>query len=68
VDERSHTLQMIGSLVVALLIAVVAVAVVTAKFGSTSAAEREVLEERLEQREERIEERQRLLEERREDR
>jgi uncharacterized membrane-anchored protein YhcB (DUF1043 family) len=62
--QRSHTRQMIGSLVVALLIAVAAVAVVTAKFGPTSAAEQEAVEERLKQREERLEERQELLEER----
>jgi flagellar motility protein MotE (MotC chaperone) len=72
VDERSHTIQMIGSLVVALVIAAVAVALVTARLGPTSAAEREVLEQRLDlreermkQREKRIEERQKLLEERR---
>jgi uncharacterized membrane-anchored protein YhcB (DUF1043 family) len=46
---------------------VAAIAVVTAKFGPTSAAEQEAVEERLEQREERLEERQELLEERREE-
>ena len=44
------------------------VAVVTAKFGPTSAAEREVEEERIEQREELREERREAREERREER
>ena len=65
--QQSHTRQMIGSLVVALLIVVAAVAVVTAKFGPNSAAEQEAVEERMEQREERLEERRELLEERREE-
>lgn len=43
----------------------VAVGVVTAKFGSTSAAERELIERRLELREERREQREERLEERR---
>jgi uncharacterized membrane-anchored protein YhcB (DUF1043 family) len=67
-EPPSHTRQMIGSLLVALLIVAVAVAGVTAKFGPTSAAEQEAVEERLEQREERLEERRELLEERREQR
>jgi uncharacterized membrane-anchored protein YhcB (DUF1043 family) len=67
-EPSSHTRQMIGSLLVALLIVAVAVAVVTAKFGPTSATEQEAVEERLEQREERLEERRELLEERREER
>jgi hypothetical protein len=46
----------------------VAVAVVTAQFGPTSAAEQEAIEERQELREERLEERRELLEERREGR
>ena len=52
------------------MIVAVAVAVVTSKFGSTSAAERELQEERLEQREEareeRLEQREERLEELRE--
>jgi type II secretory pathway pseudopilin PulG len=52
---------MLLSLLVALTIVAVAIAVVTAKFGPTSAAE-------LEARENRIKERQELLEERREGR
>jgi type II secretory pathway pseudopilin PulG len=56
-ERRSHTRQMIGSLLVALAIVALAIAVVTARFGPTSAAEREVQEERIEQREELREER-----------
>jgi uncharacterized membrane-anchored protein YhcB (DUF1043 family) len=65
-QKPSHTAQMIGSLVVAALIVAVAIAVVTSQFGATSAAERELQEERLEQREELREERQELPEERQE--
>ena len=64
--KHSHTAQMIGSLLVALVIAGVAIAIVTAQFGPTSAAELELREERLEQQEELREERQELREERRE--
>jgi uncharacterized membrane-anchored protein YhcB (DUF1043 family) len=67
-EQRSYTRQMIGSLLVAVLIVVGAVAVVTAKFGPTSAAEQESIEERLEQREERLEERREQREERLEQR
>jgi hypothetical protein len=49
--------QLIGSLLVAALIVVVTIIVVNAKFGPTSAAERELQEERLEQQEEIREER-----------
>ena len=66
--ERSHARQLIGSLVAAALIVALAVAVVTAQFGPTSAAEQEAIEERRELREERLEERRELLEERREGR
>ncbi len=66
-NDRSHALQMAGSLLVAVLIVVLAIVVVTGQFGATSAAERELQEERLEQREEAIEQRQELREERRED-
>ena len=63
---RAQTLQVLGSLVVAAAIVAIAVAVVTAKFGPTSAAERELQEERIEQREElreeRLEEREERLE------
>jgi hypothetical protein len=48
----SRITQIVGSLLVALAIAAVAVAVVTAHFGPTSHAELEVREERIEQKEE----------------
>ncbi len=50
--------QMLGSLLVALLIVAVAIVVVTATFGPTSAAELDVQQERLEQLEELREEQQ----------
>ena len=62
----SQGIQMLGSLLVALVIVAIAIAVVTAHFGSTSSAELDAREERLQQREEIIEERQELQEERRE--
>ena len=49
--------QIVGSLLVTVLIVAVAIVVVTAQFGPTSAAEREATEERLKQREETREER-----------
>jgi bifunctional ADP-heptose synthase (sugar kinase/adenylyltransferase) len=67
-ERPSQGVQLLGSLLAALAIAAVAVAVVTAKFGPTSSAERELQEERIEQREEAIEERQELREERLEQR
>jgi hypothetical protein len=67
-EGSSHTRQMVGSLLVALLIVVAAVAVVTAKFGPTSAAEQDAIEARQELREERLEERRELREERLEQR
>jgi type II secretory pathway pseudopilin PulG len=67
-EHRSHTRQMIGSLLVAVAIVALAIVVVTARFGSTSAAEREVQEERLDHREELREERREAREERREER
>jgi hypothetical protein len=60
--------QLLGSLLAAVAIVAVAVAVVTAKFGPTSSAERELQEQRIEQREEAIEQRNELLEERLEQR
>ena len=56
-SARLQWVQVIGSLAVAAVIVVIAIAVVTSKFGSTSAAERELQEERIEQREEAQEER-----------
>ena len=64
----SHRRQFLGSLVAAALIVIVAIALVTLKFGATSAAEREALEERQEQRLEAEEERREAAEERREER
>ena len=46
----SHSRQLLGSLVAACLIVIAVIAVVTLKFGSTSAAELEALNERQEQR------------------
>jgi hypothetical protein len=56
-SARVQWLQVIGSLAVAAAIVAIAIAVVTSKFGPTSAADRELQEERIEQREERLEER-----------
>jgi hypothetical protein len=64
----SQGAQILGSILVALAIAAVAVAVVTAHFGPTSHAELEVREERIEMREEAREERLEAAEERREER
>ncbi len=58
--------QILGSLLVALAIAAVAVAVVTAHFGPTSNAELEAREERIDQRIDAREERMEAAEERRE--
>lgn len=63
----SRTAQLAGSLIVAVVIVVGTIVVVTDRFGATSAAERELQEERLDQREDLLKERQELLEERRED-
>lgn len=65
-EPPSQMKQIAGSLLVALAIAAVAVAVVTAHFGPTSHAELEVQEERIEMREEAREERAEAAEERRE--
>lgn len=62
-EPPSQMTQIVGSLLVALAIAAVAVAVVTAHFGPTSHAELEVQEERIEQREERAEAREERREE-----
>lgn len=62
-EPPSQMTQLVGSLLVALAIAAVAVAVVTAHFGPTSHAELEVQEERIEQREERAEAREERREE-----
>jgi len=63
-----QTIQILGSVLVALAIVAVAIAVVTAHFGPTSTAELEaredVVKERVEQREERREAREEAREER----
>jgi len=67
-----QSLQMLGSLLVALAIAAIAIAVVTAHFGPTSSAKLEaredIVKERVEAREERAEEREEAREERLESR
>jgi len=63
----SQGVQIAGSLLVALAIAAVAIAVVTAHFGPTASAELEAREERVEQRLEAREERAEQREERREE-
>jgi hypothetical protein len=63
-NRPSQGVQLLGSLLAALAIAAVAVAVVTAKFGPTSSAERDLQEERLDQREDAQKERLELQEER----
>jgi hypothetical protein len=67
-ERRSHTRQLVGSLLVAAAIVAIAIVVVTARLGPTSAAELESLEERqqerIELREERIEQREKRLERR----
>jgi len=66
-SDASHKRQLVGSLVAALLIVAIAIAIVTLKFGATSAAQQEALEERQEQRFEAEEERREAAEERREE-
>ena len=63
-EERSHTRQMLGSLLVAVAIVVVVILVVTAKFGSTPYAELEAQEERQDARTEQLEEQREAREER----
>jgi cell division protein FtsB len=58
--------QLAGSLLVALTIVAVVIIAVTARIGTTSAAELDALQEREKQRTERLEERLEALEERRE--
>jgi hypothetical protein len=61
-----HGRQLLGSLLAAVAIIAVAVAVVTAKFGETPVAELEAREEVAKERTERAEERREAAEERRE--
>ena len=62
----SQMTQIVGSLLVALAIAAVAVAVVTAHFGPTSHAQLDAREERIDQRIDAREERREAAEDRRE--
>jgi hypothetical protein len=62
----SERTQILGSLVAALVIAAIAIALVTAKLGPTSSAELEAAEDRRDQRIEAVEERAEAEEERRE--
>ena len=66
--DRAQVRQLIGSLLVAAAIVAIAIVVVTAKLGPTSAAELDAREDRLEERIELREERLEQLEERREER
>lgn len=63
----SQMTQIVGSLLVALAIAAVAIAVVTAHFGPTSHAELEAREDRIDARLDAREERREAAEERREE-
>ena len=58
----SHRRQMLGSLLAAVAIVAVAIAITTAKFGATSEAERELQEERIEQRQDAAKERRKQAE------
>jgi hypothetical protein len=56
-DRRSHTRQVLGSLLAAVLIVAVVITVVTIRLGPTSTAEIELQQERLKQQEDLQEER-----------
>jgi flagellar biosynthesis/type III secretory pathway M-ring protein FliF/YscJ len=56
-DRGSHTLQVLGSLLVAAVIVAIVIVVVTERLGPTSVAELDAQEARREQRIERAEER-----------
>jgi len=59
-----QAVQVLGSVLVALVIAAIAIAVVTAHFGPTSSAKLEAREDALKQREDLIEEREKAREDR----
>jgi uncharacterized membrane-anchored protein YhcB (DUF1043 family) len=67
VSDRSHARQLMGSLLAAAVIVAIAIAIVTLRFGPTSAAEQESLEERQEQRLDAQEERRKDAQDARED-
>jgi hypothetical protein len=64
----SQLAQIVGSILVALVIAAIAIAVVTAHFGSTPVAELEAREERIDAREDAREDREKAREDAREER
>ena len=66
-ERRSHTRQVVGSLLVAAAIVAIVIVAVTAKLGPTSVAEIEQREARIEAAEERREQLEEIVEERRED-
>ena len=66
-ERRSHTPQVVGSLLVAAAIVAIVIVAVTAKLGPTSVAEIEQREARIEAAEERREQLEEFIEERRED-
>jgi len=66
-DERTHWPQIIGSIVAAIAIVAIAIAITTAKFGTNSSAEIEGRADRLKQQEELAEERREAADERREE-
>ena len=65
--RRSDARQLLGSLLAAIVLIAVTIAIVTAKFGETPVAELEAREQALEQRSEQAEERLEAVEERREE-
>jgi hypothetical protein len=68
VGDRAQRIQLVGSLLVAVAIVAIAIAIVTANLGPTSAAELDAREERLEQRLDLREEQAKQRREAREDR
>jgi NhaP-type Na+/H+ or K+/H+ antiporter len=65
--RRADARQLLGSLLAAIALIAVVIAIVTAKFGETPVAELEAREEAARERTERIEERREATEERREE-
>lgn len=65
-DTRTHWPQIIGSILVAVAIVAITIAIVTAKFGPTPSAEIDAQEDRLELQEDLADERRDAAEERRE--
>ena len=63
-ERRSHTRQLIASLLAGVAIVAIAVLAVTAAIGPTSVAELDALEERIEMQEDRLDQREDLQEER----